>query len=177
MGLSTSMMQRHSLLYSSTTGIIVSLRPSSVRSTTNSSSRRDPCVRPPSCRTRYRWCLPGDAVFAALRHLQPLPLPQPMHPLLVHSPAFPPQKRLHPTVAVARVLPQVPDHSLNQPPIPILLPALVALARPGLADRPARPTLGEDPELPSNELDGRLPPGLSSEVSPTHSFRMPMFTA
>src|SRR5215210_2202019 len=92
-----------------------------------------------------------------------------MHPLLVHWPAFPPQHRPYPAVAVARVLPREPD----QPAVPILLPALVALAGPGLADHPARPTFG-DPQLPPYMLDGRPPPGRAQKLPRLTSFRMLM---
>src|SRR5215211_2701402 len=91
--------------------------------------------------------------------------PQPMHPLLVEQPTFSPQQCPHLTVAVAGILPRELYHPLGQPAIPLRLAAHVALARSGLADHPARPTLG-DPQLLPNVLDGGLPPGLNLRSFP-----------
>ena len=68
--------------------------------------------------------------------------PQPMHPLLVDQPTFAPQQRPHPTVAVAGVLPRELDHPFDQLVLSFRLAACVTLTRSGLADYPARPTLG-----------------------------------
>ena len=99
--------------------------------------------------------------------------PQPMHPLLVEKPTFPPQQRPHPTVAVAGILLRELYHPLGQPAIPLRLGAHVALARSGLADHPARPTLG-DPLLLPNVLDSGPPPGRAQKFPRLTSFRMSM---
>src|SRR5215211_5251893 len=91
--------------------------------------------------------------------------PQPMHPLLVDRPTFPPQQRPHPTGAVAGILPRELYQTLGQPAIPLRLAAHVALARSGLADHSARPTL-RDPQLLPNVLDGGPPPGLNLRSFP-----------
>src|SRR5215211_7624279 len=56
------------------------------------------------------------------------------------------------------------------------LPAFVTLARPGLSDHPARPTLGDPKPLP-NVLDGCPPPGRAQKFFRLTSFRMLMSTA
>src|SRR5215218_2073526 len=99
-----------------------------------------------------------------------------MHPLLVYWPTFAPQKSPHPSVTVAGVLPRELDHPLGQPAIPFSLLTHVALARPGLSDHPARPTLG-DPQPSPNVLDGGPPPGRAQKFPRLTSFRMSMSTA
>ena len=39
-----------------------------------------------------------------LRHLQPLPPPDPFHPLVVHVPTFCTEQRRHPAIAITAVL-------------------------------------------------------------------------
>ena len=108
-----------------------------------------------------------------LGHFETFLAPQPMHPLLVDRPTFVPQERPHPPVAVARVLPRELDHPLDQSAVPLRLAARVALARSGLADHPARPTLG-DPQSPPNVLDGGPPPSRAQKFFRLTSFRMSM---
>ncbi len=109
-------------------------------------------------------------------HFETFLAPQSIHPLLVDRPTFAPQKRPHPPVAVAGVLPREGDHPLEQSTIPIGLPTLVTLARPGLSDHPASPTLG-DPKAPTNMLDSRPPPGRAQKFFRLTSCRMSMSTA
>src|SRR5918998_2423820 len=153
---STSML-RHSLVYSSTTGIIFSLLcPPRLGPSRSPNSTLGLCARPSSSCTRSR-SGPEDRealpFVLLLGYFESCLSPQPIHPLLVDQPTFPPQKGPHPTVAVAGILLREPNHPLGQPAIPLRLAAHVALARPGLADHPARPTLG-GPQLLPNVLDG-----------------------
>ena len=111
-----------------------------------------------------------------LGHFETFLAPQPMHPLLVDRPTFAPQKRPHPPVAVAGVLPREGDHPLEQSPIPIGLPTLVTLAGAGLSDHPECPTLG-DPKVPTHMLDGGPPPGRAQKLPRLTSFRMSISTA
>src|SRR5690606_14976593 len=77
-----------------------------------------------------------------LRHFQPLTLPQPPHPLAVHTPALLPQQRPDPAVAEPRMLPDQFQHPTDQLPFAVVGPPGHVTLRPTrLTHDPAGPTL------------------------------------
>src|SRR5262249_34374674 len=123
---------------------------------------------------------PGTAVLARtqaaalpldLRHLQPLPTPEPMDPLEVDRPALTHQQGLDPLIAEAGVLPG-PGPEPRQP-LFFSFPfgPDVSLVRSGHAQGPARPTLG-DPEGRHRLDDGLSPPGRAHEFPRAASLRI-----
>jgi hypothetical protein len=75
-------------------------------------------------------------------YLKPFFLPQPMHPLDVHMPAFLNQQRTDPPIPEPWPAKSQPIHVGDQRPVLQADPPAVALRAAGLPDRPADPTLG-----------------------------------
>src|SRR5262249_7172756 len=80
-------------------------------------------------------------------HLQALPPPQPVHPLAVDPPAFPPQQGPDPPVAVARVPLDQLQHPRHQPVFFLLGSGDLPLRGAGLPQHPAGAALGHPEHL------------------------------
>jgi hypothetical protein len=75
-------------------------------------------------------------------HFQPLLSPDPFHPLVVHPPAFSPQKSRNTAVAVPLVLAGHPDDPLHELRLVVGNTRPPALRVPRLPQHPACPTFG-----------------------------------
>src|SRR3990172_8220785 len=76
-----------------------------------------------------------------LRHFQPFPAPQPIHPFDVHAKSFAPQQRPRSTVAIAWMAPNPLQHPLHQGPLAVAFLGHVSLRGPRLFDHLAGPAL------------------------------------
>src|SRR3990172_13038396 len=76
-----------------------------------------------------------------LRHFQPFPAPQPIHPFDVHAKSFAPQQRPRSTVAIAWMAPNQLQHPLHQGPLAVAFLGHVSLRGPRLFDHLAGPAL------------------------------------
>ena len=98
-------------------------------------------------------------------HLQPLPLPDPLHSLVIHSPAVSRQQGRDPPVAIPPVFAGQRDDVGGQNRLIVCHPGRVSLGASHLSQHTARPTLG------NGSAPGRRarPPDVDasgSEVSP-----------
>ena len=83
-------------------------------------------------------------------YLKPFGLPQPMHPLDVHSPTFLAKKHRDPPVPESGPANRQTLHLCNQSTLVVVDDLFVPLARPRLADRSADPSLGVSQPVPQN---------------------------
>ena len=96
------------------------------------------------------------ALWLARRHLQPLPAPDPLHPLVVHQPTRIPQQGGDLAIAVAPILPGQLDDVGGQLLFVVAAPRRLALRRAVLPERPAGAALG-DGQHPADMLDAGAP--------------------
>src|SRR4051812_39148125 len=116
--------------------------------------------------------LPQATAFPLhLRHLEAIPTPEAMDPLEVDRPPLPHQHGPDASIAVAGVLPgQRPDPQ-QQLFLSFSFGPGIPLARPGHAQGPAGPTLG-DPEGRHRLDDGLTSPGRAHEFPRAASLRI-----
>src|SRR3954469_10887144 len=83
------------------------------------------------------------ALGLLLRHFEPLPAPDPFHPLVVHPPARVPQKSRDLAIAIAAILAREFDQVGREPFLVIMAPRRLALGRAMLAECATGATLGD----------------------------------
>jgi len=88
---------------------------------------------PASAQTTPSWLLPA--------YLKPFGLPQPVHALDVHTPAFPAKQHRDPAVSEPRPANRQAVHVDNQLTLFVADELGVPLTRPGPTDRPTDPAL------------------------------------
>ena len=90
-----------------------------------------------------------------LGHFEPFSSPQPLDPLVIHAPAFPPQQPRDPPIAIPPILGRQRDDPFHQPRLIHRPPRRVPVGRPRLAQHATRPPLG-DAQLVA-DMGHRLP--------------------
>ena len=117
-------------------------------------------------------CQPEAASLGLLLwHFEPLPAPDPLHPLLVHPPADLPQQGGDPPVAIAAILTSQVDDGSGELLLMIRDLGNTALGGPGLADDAAGPALGHAQSL-ADLIDHLSAPGGACYFPRMASWRM-----
>ena len=111
-----------------------------------------------------------------LRHVQPLTSPEPCHALVIHSPAFPPQERRDPSIAIPSILRRQLDESRDQAGLSVGHASSMPVRRPRLPQDSTGPPF-RDAQVVSDMVHRLAAAGRAQNVPEATSFKIRLSSA